>query len=124
MVGWPTVPVPFVFPHVVSGGNAKTIQFPKRSLAGFGIAFPTVYGPKHIAIPSPSVRVGTIYNLKTDEYGPPFSPKKKLSVGHLNGNPKIPGIGRYAQSIGHRFPGKVSSGIPFPMLVFSVLNIG
>ena len=59
LVGWLTVPV-VVFSQLVMGGNAKTIQFHKRSLAGFGIAFPTVYGPKHIAIPNPMVSVGTI----------------------------------------------------------------
>jgi len=52
-----------VFAHFVSDGIAKTIQFPPRSLNGFGTALPTVYGPKHIAIPSPSVSVGAIYNL-------------------------------------------------------------
>ena len=60
VVGCPTVAGLLGSSHLVSGGKAKTIQFHKRSLAGFGIAFPTVYGPKHIAIPSPIVSVGTI----------------------------------------------------------------
>jgi hypothetical protein len=57
-LGWLSVPVVFTLLHVVSGGNANTIQFPPRSLNGFGSLLPTVYGPKHIAIPRPSVRVG------------------------------------------------------------------
>ena len=55
--------LPVVFLHVVSGGSAKTIQFPHKSLNGFGTAVPTLYGPKHIAIPSHKVSVGTRYNL-------------------------------------------------------------
>ena len=66
LLGWFIVPVALTLLHVVSGGNAKTIQFPHRSLNGFGSALPTVYGPKHMAIPSPSVRVGETYNLNCD----------------------------------------------------------
>lgn len=44
--------------HLVSGGNANTIQFPHISLNGFGNFAHTVYGPKHIAIPNPKVSVG------------------------------------------------------------------
>jgi len=51
------------FEHLVIGQNAKTIQFPPKSLNGFGIAFPSEYGQKHIAIPKPIVNVGAIYNL-------------------------------------------------------------
>lgn len=66
LFGWFMVPVALMLLHFVSGGNAKTIQFHHRSLNGFGSALPTVYGPKHIAIPSPRVRVGEIYNLNCD----------------------------------------------------------
>lgn len=55
-----------VLSHVVSGGTANTTQFPPRSLNGLGNVLPTVYGPKHIAIPSPSVSVGATYNLNCD----------------------------------------------------------
>lgn len=52
--------------HFVNGGNANTIQFPHKSLNGFGIFVHMLYGQKHIAIPSPSVSVGAIYNLNCD----------------------------------------------------------
>jgi hypothetical protein len=52
--------------HLVSGGNANTIQFPHKSLNGFGIAFPNGYGQKHIAIPNPSVNVGARYSLNCE----------------------------------------------------------
>ena len=108
--------------HTVSGGTANTIQFPPRSLNGFGNALPTVYGPKHIAIPSPSVSVGAIYNLNCEGYVPPGVPKKKSSVAHLNGYQKNPGIGKYHTAVGHRLPGIFNSGIPLPSVVFKVLN--
>jgi hypothetical protein len=115
----------FVSLQVVNGGNANTTQFPPRSLNGFGSAFPTVYGPKHIAIHSPSVRVGAIYNLNCDGYVPHGVPKKNPSVAHLNGNPKNHGAGKYPTGgNGHRLPGIFKSGIPFPIVLLSVLNIG
>jgi hypothetical protein len=82
-----------------------------------------VYGPKHIAIPNHKVNVGARYNLNREGYGHPVIHKKKLSVAHLNGNPKIHGAGIYPTTgIGHRFPGTVSKGIPFPIVSFNVLN--
>lgn len=110
-------------PHVVNGGNAKTIQLPAISLNGFGNLIPMEYGPKHMAIPIPRVSVGTRYNLKNDEYGPPGTPRKNPSLTHLNGYPKIHGIGRYPNGEG-RFPGILSRGIPFPIVELSVLNTG
>ncbi|MEI6775254.1 MAG: hypothetical protein WCL18_11300, partial [bacterium] len=70
------------------------------SLNGFGSALPTVYGPKHIAIPSPRVSVGAIYILSRDGRLHPGVPKKNPSVAHLNGNPKNPGAGRYVTIAG------------------------
>jgi len=113
-----------VLSHVVSGGTANTTQFPPRSLNGLGNALPTVYGPKHIAIPNQSVRVGAIYSLNCDRYVPHGFPKKKPSVGPLNGYQKKSGPGIYAPTgVGHRFPGKLRSGIPFPKVLLRVLNI-
>ena len=56
-------------------GVAKTMQFPPRSLNGFGNALPTVYGPKHIAIPSPNVSVGAKYNLNCEGHAPHKFPR-------------------------------------------------
>ena len=88
------------------------------------MALPIVYGPKHMAIPSPRVSVGATYNLNTDGYVPPGTPRKNPSVVHLNGNPKNPGAGIYPIGVGHRLPGMFNNGIPFPSVVLSVLNIG
>ena len=71
-----------VFGQLVSGGTANTIQFPPRSLNGFGNILPILYGPKHIAIPSPRVSVGATYNLNNDGYIPHGAPRKKSSVSH------------------------------------------
>lgn len=49
-----------------------------------------------------------------------------MSPGHLNGNQNIPGIGRYTGGVVgvNRLPGKVSTGIPFPIVLLSVSNTG
>ena len=113
-----------VLSHVVGGGTANTTQFPPRSLNGFGSALPTVYGPKHIAIPNQSVSVGATYNLNSDGYVPHCIHKKNSSVDHLNGYQKKSGPGIYTPAgVGHRFPGKLTSGIPFPNVLLRVLNI-
>lgn len=109
--------------HVVSGGNAITIQFPHISLNGFFNTFPTLYSPKHIAIPSQSVSVGTIYSLNTDDIVPHGNPSKYPSLVPLNGNPKIPGAGINPAGLG-RLPGTVRIGIHFPRVVFNALNAG
>lgn len=69
--------------HLVSGGNANTIQFPHKSLNGFGIAVHTLYGPKHIAIPSQRVSVGAIYNLNCDPSPPKIPPAPAGVGGHI-----------------------------------------
>lgn len=45
--------------QTVIGGMAKTTQFPTTSLNGLGNFVATPYGPRQIAIPIPSVNVGT-----------------------------------------------------------------
>ncbi|MEI6672326.1 MAG: hypothetical protein WCL02_02970 [bacterium] len=109
-----------VFEHVDGGGAAKTTQFPPRFLNGCGIALPMVYGPKHIAIPTPMVSVGATYNLNTDGYTPQGAPKKNPSVAHFCGNPKNPtnGMGTTTGNVA----GISKTGIPFPSVVLSVLN--
>ena len=89
-----------VLGQLVSGGTANTIQFPPRSLNGFGNITDVAYGPKHIAIPSPSVSVGDIYILNHDCQVQIGLPRKNLSVGDLAGKPKNPGAGRYVTMAG------------------------
>jgi hypothetical protein len=110
------------FGQFVIGGTAKTTQLPPKSLNGFGNITDVAYVPKHIAIPSPSVSVGATYNLNTDGYVPQGVPKKNPSVAHLKGNPNTPGAGIYPTGVGHRLPGIFNNGIPFPIVVLSVLK--
>ena len=126
--GCPAVLVVVALSHVVSGGTANTIQFPHISLNGFGIAAPTVYGPKHIAIPSPSVSVGAIYNLNCDHGIPEFTGLSErnpspipLNVAGTNADHTSGVYGGVPVGI---YPGINNTGSHFPIFSLIVLNIG
>ena len=109
--------------HFVIAGTAKTIQFPPISLNGFGSIPPSFTVAKHMAIPSPRVRVGAIYSLNIELYDPQGAPRKNPSVSagpHFCGNQKSQknGIGAPAFNVA----GISSNGIPFPSVLLSVLN--
>lgn len=73
------------FAQWVIGQNAKTTQFPHKSLNGFGILLPSGYGQKHIAMPNPMVNVGAIYNLNCDVVPPKIPPAPAGIGGRMNG---------------------------------------
>lgn len=95
-------PTVAVLLHLVNGQNAKTTQFPPRSLNGFGILEPSEYGPPHIAIPTPRVSVGTIYSLNCDD-----------GVGRFPSIPPAP-AGFGGRTNGVALVGNESIGNPFP----------
>jgi len=72
------------------GGNAIITQFPHISLNGFGIFVPTGYGQAHIAIPTPRVSVGAIYNLNC-EVAHPNIPHTDTGLGGQTGITELAG---------------------------------
>jgi len=98
-------------------GTDVTIQFHHILDAGSGMFVHTSYGPKHIAIHTSAVSVGTTYNLNC-ESKVHHGTHKKPSVGHLNGNPNIHGAGIYQPGDG-QLPGIVNTGIQSPIVLVS-----
>lgn len=107
--------------HCVHGGIAITTQFPAISLNGFGSLSAVACGHTHIAIPIHSVKVGATYILTCDEYGHAVVIGRKVSVGHLNGAPKIPKNGTNHPGASGKgiLDGKVSTGTHFPSVSVS-----
>lgn len=99
------VAVSFTLPSGLHGniahGIANTVQLPAISLNGFGNFTPRLYGHTQIAIPSPNVMVGAIYNLNCDVVQPKIAHAPEgdggqigmvLSVGNASKGSHLPNV--------------------------------